>query len=834
MPKANRQSTERGLDALNSLRVTMTEEDRAEQIDFETKSVERGVKNMQRLIANPSVTLVDTSAGRAIFTEMMQLLIEPITEAQKEAAEDIANGGRGLKKMWKWLILYVPADKLAYMTVRSILAVRMHKQTLGRKASAITLDIGGSVKMQTEFEKFAEKSKEKSKETGESDVAKLLIKRAKNMNARQWDNWRRRIDDIERLDWSREMKIHIGSKLLDIAVKNGGGFFELKYTYYRSKTTRFVFLSELCRTMIEDVNSAIEVNTPVLRPMLASPDLWRWSQESKKYLGGYYRIPIDFIRGGIHSHTADLSNPMSVETLQAADAVGGVHWRVNKQALDLVVTARTSSKSLFKSIPDPDPIFLPKKTDDEWYQMDKKEKATWKYDLSKIHSKNHRDMSKRESAARKINIANEMKNFKLFHYPQKVDTRGRLYPIPPDLNPQSDTIGRGLIEFGTGEPLGERGLYWMKVKMCNAFGFDKNTFEEMQSWCDTHHDLIVDSADDPLDGERFWAEAEKELEFYCVAREYAEATRMDNPENFVSHQLSSMDGSNNGLQLLSLLGRDPVGAKLTNCSSDPTRYDLYQETANILAQTVSIEATRGHPIAQKWAGKITRSTCKRAAMTTAYGVTPRGIQDQLIEDGHTDTLEGSKIENAGWLRDHLIKALEETVIASRPIMKYFQTVATELAHVNKPLRWRVPTGSTIQQSYWNIQKSDVKTVMGSFFMWDQDPDGGLNVRKQSLGSSPNVIHSLDAALLHKIVNELVRRKVYSFSTIHDSFSVHYRHTDELRDVIRQEAYKMFNGNWLLDEFHKYVKKNSGIDLPEPPAQGDFNIKEVLDAEYFFA
>ena len=57
MPKANRQSTERGLDALNSLRVTMTEEDRAEQIDFETKSVERGVKNMQRLIANPSVTL---------------------------------------------------------------------------------------------------------------------------------------------------------------------------------------------------------------------------------------------------------------------------------------------------------------------------------------------------------------------------------------------------------------------------------------------------------------------------------------------------------------------------------------------------------------------------------------------------------------------------------------------------------------------------------------------------------------------------------------------------------------------------------------------------------
>ena len=834
MRSSNTQLTPSGLQALEELRSDMEKESREDQKKFETYSVERGMENVKRLLNSPATSLSDTEPGRKIFAELMTVLIPPIEEAKKEAEDSITSGGRGVKKMWKWLILGVPADKLAYILIRAILSVKMHKMTLGRKASGVALEVGSAVKMQTECEIFLSQSKDKADTEGGVDVAKLLLQRAKNMNARQWDNWRRRLDEIEMLDWKREWKIHIGAKLLDIAVTHGGGFFILKYQFYRNKTTRMIYLSDICRAMIDDVNTDLQINTPVLRPMLCRPDPWQWSEEKRRYDGGYFEIPIDFIRGGIHHHTADLQDPLDQQTLSAADGVGAVPWRINNTSLDLLTEARQLSRSLFDSIPDPDPISLPRMSDSEWEDATKSERATHKYNLSKIHAKNHRDMSKRESAMRKINIAREMKDYKSFTYPQKVDSRGRLYPIPPDLNPQSDSIGRGLIEFANGEPLGERGLYWMKVKLCNSYGWDKVTFEEMQTWVDSKSDLIVDSADKPLDGERFWSTADKELEFYSVACEYAQAIRMDNPEHFKSHQLSSMDGSNNGLQLLSLLGRDPIGAKLTNCSSSNDRYDLYQVTADILAQRVAQDATRGDKIALRWAGNITRSVVKRACMTTPYGVTPRGIQDQLISDGHTNDLEGSHLENASWLRDHIVPTLEETIVASRPIMDYFQQVATILAHSNRPLRWRVPTGSTIQQSYWNIAKSDVKTVMGSYFMWDQDPNGGLNARKQALGSAPNVIHSLDAALLHKVVNEMVARRVYSFSTIHDSFSVHFCHTDELRDIIRQEAYKMFKGNWLKDEFHRYVSRHAGIDLPEPPAQGDFDVSEVLNAPYFFA
>ena len=287
-----------------------------------------------------------------------------------------------------------------------------------------------------------------------------------------------------------------------------------------------------------------------------------------------------------------------------------------------------------------------------------------------------------------------------------------------------------------------------------------------------------------------------------------------------------------------MLGRDPVGAKLTNCSSSPERFDIYSETAEVVKRLVADDVANGRHLEQahRWIGNIDRAVCKRACMTTSYGVTPRGIQDQLIKDGFVDKLDGSRLENAGYMRDKLMVALDQTIVASRPIMEYFQKCAVAMAEFDLPLRWVTPVGSTIQQSYWNVAKSDVKTVMGSYFMWDENPEGGLSVRKQMLSSSPNIIHSIDAALMQKVIVELrEEHHVYSIAAIHDSFAVLPCNVGLMRDVIRQTAYDMFKGNWIEDSFHPYLKEYApNVDLPEPPAQGDFNIKEVLDAEYFFA
>jgi len=808
------------------------------QILHEMAGVDEGVERYQATLQDPATRLSDTAAGRKIFNETMSLLVPAVREAQDIAIDGIANSGKGLRPQWWWYISFVSPEKLAYITMRSILGMRVANGGVGRKATHICLEIGQAVKQQVEFEKWLAESKRTAKETGGRDLAAQLVRRAKNFNQRQWGNWCRKIDSIETLDWRRDVKMHIGSKLLELSLENTGGFFRLEYVQIRNKTERQVFLSDACQSMIEDINSRIEAMSPVLKPMLIEPQPWGWDELTRTYKGGYYMVNVELIRGGLHKHTASLDQPLSDMTLSAANILGSVGWVVDTDTLSLTEEVYNNGLELIEGLPKPDPVAFPARmADDVWEALGKVEKAEWKYNLAKIHGKNARDVSKRESAIRKIHIANNHQDFDEVFHPVKMDTRTRFYYTTPDWNPQGDGIARGTMKFANRAPLGDRGLYWLAVRLNNTFGNDKVSFSDMQDWARENHDNIVDSALKPLDGWRFWADAESPLEFYQTCIEWMSATGMTNPAKFMSALPIHQDGSNNGLQLMSLLGRDPLGAKLTNCSADPTRYDIYAETATVVQRLVNEDILNGRRIeeAGHWAGHINRSVCKRACMTTSYGVTPRGIQDQLMSDGHVEGLEGDPIKNAGYMRDKLIEALETTIVASRPIMDYFQGVASALAEFDIPLKWVTPAGSIVQQSYWNVAKSDVKTVMGSYFMWDENPQGGLNQRKQLLSSSPNIIHSIDASLMQHMVLRLRDMGINDIACIHDSFAVHACNVDTMRDTIRHVAADMFGGNWIRDEFHEYVRSYAkGIDLPEPPAQGAFDVTEVLKAEYFFA
>ena len=808
------------------------------QILHEMSGVDEGVERFRSTLNDPNLRLADTAAGRKIFNETMTLLIPAIKEAQDVAIDGIANAGKGLRPQWWWYISFVSAEKLAYITMRAILGIRVTNGSVGRRATQICMDIGHAVKQQVEFEKWMAESKKTAKESGGRDLAAQLVRRAKNFNQRQWGNWCRKIDSIETLDWRRDTRMHIGAKLLELALVNTGGFFILKYVQIKNKTERQVFLSEPCQAMVEDIHSRVEVLAPVLKPMLIPPRHWSWDDEAKKYTGGYYMVDSDFMRGGLHKHTASLQDPLSSTTINAANILGAVPWAVDLNALKLAEEVYTEGLDIIEGLPKPDPVALPERLeDDEWNKLDRVAKAEWKYKLSQIHGQNARDVSKRESAIRKFHIANAHKDYDALYHPIKVDTRSRFYYTTPDWNPQGDGIARGTMRFGEKVALGDRGLFWLAVRLCNTYGNDKIGFDDMQVWVRENHDNIVDSALNPLDGWRFWADADSPLEFYQTCIEWMEATGMTNPAKYMSSMPIHQDGSNNGLQLMSLLGRDPVGAKLTNCSADQQRYDIYAETALVVNRLINEDILNGNRIeeASHWAGHVDRKVCKRACMTTSYGVTPRGIQDQLMSDGHCDGLEGDRLKNAAYMRDKLIEALETTIVASRPIMDYFQGVAVALAEFDIPMRWRTPAGSIVQQSYWNVAKSDVKTVMGSYFMWDENPHGGLNQRKQMLSSSPNVIHSIDASLMQIMVNKLYAQGVTNIACIHDSFAVHAANVDLMRDTIRETAYEMFSGNWITEEFHPYVQKYAKkADLPEPPTQGTFDIEEVLHAQYFFA
>lgn len=429
-------------------------------------------------------------------------------------------------------------------------------------------------------------------------------------------------------------------------------------------------------------------------------------------------------------------------------------------------------------------------------------------------------------------------------YPHFADFRTRLYPMAQDLNPQGDQICKGLLQFHHAKPLGDRGLYWLKISLANTAGQDKSTWAERIDWVDANHDLIVDSGLNPLDGERLWADPsiDEPYVFLAVAREYALATQLDNPQHFLSRTVCAMDGVTNGMQLLSLLGKDKDGAIKTNCSSLQKRYDLYSEVMEAVIKLNNEHALLGRQEALAWMGKITRKTVKRAVMTTPYGVTPRGIATQLVKDGFCEDLTGRKGINAAYMRDLIVESLKTSVKAASTIMEYFQDCAKALAAQEIPLKWITPTGVECTQAYHKLSKTRVMTLMGEFSLWDEDAKLGLDERKNHLAASPNVIHSFDAGLLQCVALRLKHDYgVSSTAFIHDSYGVHHGQldcgenaVDVLHKVIREEAHRIFKGNCLVDfrdHIHSYAPH---VELPMPPAQGDFNIDELLNSPYFFS
>jgi DNA-directed RNA polymerase len=228
-------------------------------------------------------------------------------------------------------------------------------------------------------------------------------------------------------------------------------------------------------------------------------------------------------------------------------------------------------------------------------------------------------------------------------------------------------------------------------------------------------------------------------------------------------------------------------------------------------------------------------------MTTPYGVTERGISDQIRKDGHVAGMD-DKAEAAAYMRDKIVLGLEQTVVSAKQIMAWLQTVASKLSAAGVPFRFTTPCGSTVQQTYYQLKKHQVHTLVGKLVVWHEDKVGGLNDRKQLLASAPNVIHSFDAAHMTKTILRMQREaealgEEISWSVIHDSYGVHACDVDLLHRCIREEFVAIYRENWLQkieDEVRAYAPDVKIPSYTEFVTLGDFDIEEVTRSPFFFA
>lgn len=815
----------------------MTNDDLIKQILWENHQVDEGVRRYKA--ANEGKSLDATDQGNKIMRDAIDTLVNNIQQSYLEAESALITKGGGNSTPWHFIIGLVSAEQTAVITIKKSLEyIRTATTNKQQSTTNLAISIGEALRQQLMFENWKTNSKiEAALDGHKKSYADILIERAKGKVHRNTiSNWKRKFANYENIEWGNDAVV-IGMKLIELLIESAPETFTLTSKMIKGKTTRIFKLTEEAQVKVQASEDGMSLSRPFLMPTLIEPQDWHYQED--KLVGGYWHLRQPLFTAGLHKHTAADQTAASPEFLTSVNNIQKTKWSVNSYMLS-VIEMLYGTKSAYGDIPQVTSIPTMEPLESEAY------KALSDEDRKAYHKKRQAVLEQAESIrgkhgafVRKISIAHQMAEHDEFYFPYFSDFRGRLYPMAQELTPQGDQVARALLKFKVGKKAGASGLYWLKVHLANLFGKDKDTFEQRVAWSTEviKSGQLAESVDSPLDG-GIWTQADEPLTFLAVAKELVDAYDLDKPEDFISHIPVAMDGVCNGMQLLSLLGRDEVGAEKTNCRAIDQRFDLYTEVAEEVMNIIEDDRLTD-PVAEEWFKKLhnnkgkQRKTVKRAVMTTPYGVTQRGIQEQLIGDRHCSDMETSRTNASKYMTSCIQIAMSKVNGKAVQIMSYFQDVAEAVCELNLPIKWSTPMGLNVTQSYYNYERKKIRTVLGEVVLWVESADMGMDTKKNRLAISPNIIHSLDAAMLQLTVNKLAEGGLNDFAMIHDSYGTHASNIEELHATLREAAYEIFSAD-VLTELKDSIESSYGITLPTLPEYGNYNMEEIKSASYFFS
>lgn len=217
---------------------------------------------------------------------------------------------------------------------------------------------------------------------------------------------------------------------------------------------------------------------------------------------------------------------------------------------------------------------------------------------------------------------------------------------------------------------------------------------------------------------------------------------------------------------------------------------------------------------------------KRVVMTVPYNAKPfsnRGyIRDALKE-------KGVEIEKDDLTKT--VKAVREAmdVVVPGP-MAVMAWIEGEIAKLIKKgvseVTWTTPSGFVVNQ---RIMKKQVEVLnlqlLGRCEVRVATDDTDIvDINRHKAATAPNLIHSLDASLLHLTFTKFNA----PFSVIHDSVLCRATDMSTLSRLVRETYMQLFAENDYLSDWAKQIGAET-----DPPIIGDLQPESVIDSTYFF-
>uniref|UniRef100_A0A4W6BYF6 DNA-directed RNA polymerase n=1 Tax=Lates calcarifer TaxID=8187 RepID=A0A4W6BYF6_LATCA len=606
--------------------------------------------------------------------------------------------------------------------------------------------------------------------------------------------------------WPYVLTLELGTFLVDLMVKNlkinsdilnpayDRKLIPILYHMYTFRSTRqigFIKPHPILTQMQQETMETKLTFDSYMMPMLCPPVPWT----SVKF-GAYLLTPAKLMRSmdGATQHDLLLEKCQNLHpVLDSLNQLGNCAWRINKPVLDIIISIFNDRGSDKLDIPPPMseapkiPHFNlhdPNYTASEKAHL-KREVITAKKKCSEMHSL-------RMDALYKLSIANHMRD-EIFWFPHNMDFRGRTYPCPPYFNHLGSDVTRAILVFAEGKPLGPKGLDWLKIHLVNLTGLKKrSSLQGRLEYANSIMEDILDSADNPLNGKKWWMDADEPWQALACCMEIANTVRSPDPTQFISHFPVHQDGSCNGLQHYAALGRDVIGATSVNLMPCDLPQDVYSGVAQQVEELRAQDAANGLKIAQVLEGFISRKVVKQTVMTVVYGVTRYGgrceytsiivffFQEHIWDASH-------------YLVRLVFSGLKEMFTGTREIQDWLTESARLISKSGHTVEWVTPLGLPIVQPYHRTRNQVVSLILSHV-----RPD----TVKQKNAFPPNFIHSLDST--HMMLTAL---HCYSagltFVSVHDCFWTHALTVDTMNKVCR-EQFVALHSQPILQELSNFL------------------------------
>ena len=610
-------------------------------------------------------------------------------------------------------------------------------------------------------------------------------------NVKQWDSW------------GVSNRIKLGGWLLDCVMQSSGWFTKSLQRIGR-KTTQHVIPTPEFLEIKDAVMRDAELFSPLAWPMLIEPNDW-----THEKCGGY--LLNEVMKGHDMVRRSDPTCIQGERPIEFLNRIQKVAYRLNPFIVGVAEELDRLERAVGKFLP----IIhhdLPTKPVD--IATNKEARHSYNRQAAEVYNLQAQEFKKSCRTRMTMEAVERFKGKDKFFIPWSFDYRGRAYPIPAFLTPQDTDFGKSLLRFAEEAKINKDAEKWLAFQVATTYGRDKDTIDDRLDWVKNNTHIISMVACDPIRHIHEWEAAAEPWQFLAACDEYYHCVLIK--DRTTTGGIVATDATCSGLQILAGLARDKSTASLVNVIPSTKPQDAYAVVANTAAPFCP-NSIRNH---------MDRKVVKRVVMTVPYNAKPfsnRGyIKDALKEKGiEIDKDDLTKTVVA------VRNAMDEVVPGPMAVMSWIESeVANAIDRGQTKLTWTTPSGFVVDQKLMKKETVRIELqLMGDckLTVATQDSDK-VDKQHHKNATAPNLIHSLDASLLHFSALDFDA----PIALIHDSVLCRATDMELLSFIVRKTYMHLFAEHDYLQDFATQIEAET-----DPPIIGDLEPESVIESTYFF-